>query len=248
MAPKVLDSSSGTSKSKNPLPLRQGTLSFTASKRAASTGSLNPKVKGAKALSARASSLLTKAEVPETIEIVSSSSEDESDFRNLEDEDAVPSVSRRNAGVESEEGEPALKRRRLRTHDEARIKSVFDSREGAENVDSQKDDVKGAKAGKGKPDLRDRTGRWRKHYGVVRTKMGNLKPIHAEEQTMIDHVLRVFDLSYEYGPCIGVTRLQRWERAEALGLNPPPEVKEILLTREGSDDKRFSQCVFYDEV
>jgi hypothetical protein len=27
--------------------------------------------------------------------------------------------------------------------------------------------------------------------------------------------------SYEYGPCIGVTRLQRWERAEALDLNPP---------------------------
>lgn len=206
MAPKVLDSSSGTSKSKNPPPLRQGTLSFTASKRAASTGSLNPKVKGAKALSARASSLLTKAEVPETIEIVSSSSEDESDFRNLEDEDAVPSVSRRNAGVESEEGEPALKRRRLRTHDEAKIKSVFDSREGAENVDSQKDDVKGAKAGKGKPDLRDRTGRWRKHYGVVRTKMGNLKPSECAGATRLRGLLCYLERGFVDGYMLFVDR------------------------------------------
>lgn len=30
--------------------------------------------------------------------------------------------------------------------------------------------------------------------------------------------------SYEYGPCAGVTRLERWERADALGLKPPPEV------------------------
>jgi hypothetical protein len=30
--------------------------------------------------------------------------------------------------------------------------------------------------------------------------------------------------SYEYGPCVGVTRLERWERAAALGLSPPVEV------------------------
>lgn len=34
-----------------------------------------------------------------------------------------------------------------------------------------------------------------------------------------------FIRSYEYGPCIGVTRLERWNRAEALGLSPPPEVR-----------------------
>lgn len=37
----------------------------------------------------------------------------------------------------------------------------------------------------------------------------------------------MFDIrvrSYEYGPCVGVTRLERWERAQAMGLNPPDEV------------------------
>ena len=34
----------------------------------------------------------------------------------------------------------------------------------------------------------------------------------------------VLNRSYEYGPCIGMTRLERWERAHALGLNPPTEV------------------------
>ncbi len=33
--------------------------------------------------------------------------------------------------------------------------------------------------------------------------------------------------SYEYGPCIGMTRLQRWERADALGLNPPLAVSTL---------------------
>ncbi len=36
--------------------------------------------------------------------------------------------------------------------------------------------------------------------------------------------VRVLTRTYEYGPCVGVTRLERWERAAALGLNPPPEV------------------------
>ncbi len=30
--------------------------------------------------------------------------------------------------------------------------------------------------------------------------------------------------TYDYGPCVGVTRLERWERAKALDLNPPEEV------------------------
>ncbi|KAL1940883.1 hypothetical protein VTO73DRAFT_7924 [Trametes versicolor] len=99
---------------------------------------------------------------------------------------------------------------------------------------------------KTKLDLEDK--RWRKQYGVVREKMGHLEPVHAQGQTMVHHILRVFDLSYEYGPCIGVSRLYRWERAHALGLNPPLEVKEILLTKEGSTDEQFTQSVFHNQV
>ncbi|KAI0765638.1 DNA polymerase delta, subunit 4-domain-containing protein [Trametes elegans] len=90
--------------------------------------------------------------------------------------------------------------------------------------------------------------RWRKQFGLAREKMGYLPPVHGEGQSMVHHILRVFDLSYEYGPCVGVSRLDRWERAHALGLNPPPEVKEILMTQESSTDAQFSQSVFHGEV
>ncbi|KAJ8312493.1 hypothetical protein KUTeg_009866 [Tegillarca granosa] len=36
-------------------------------------------------------------------------------------------------------------------------------------------------------------------------------------------ILKQFDLALEYGPCIGITRLERWERAKQHGMNPPPE-------------------------
>ncbi|KAI0036197.1 DNA polymerase delta, subunit 4-domain-containing protein, partial [Vararia minispora EC-137] len=88
--------------------------------------------------------------------------------------------------------------------------------------------------------------RWDKAYGVARAKMGHLPPVHAEKQTRVHHILRVFDMSYEYGPCIGVTRLQRWERARALGLNPPQEVHDILVTREGNDNPDYAQSVLYE--
>ncbi|KDQ61463.1 hypothetical protein JAAARDRAFT_54829 [Jaapia argillacea MUCL 33604] len=97
-------------------------------------------------------------------------------------------------------------------------------------------------------DVEDKAGKWNKHYGDVRRKMGNLKPIHAKGQSKVHHILRVFDLSDEYGPCIGVTRLDRWERAAALGLNPPPEVREILTTKQGFEEDEFKQSVFYGEV
>lgn len=62
-----------------------------------------------------------------------------------------------------------------------------------------------------------------------------------------------------------MTRLERWERAETLGLRPPPEastykmhltineaivfqVRQILLTKEGSEKEEYVQCVLYGEV
>ncbi|EPT02957.1 hypothetical protein FOMPIDRAFT_1142917 [Fomitopsis schrenkii] len=164
-----------------------------------------------------------------------------------------------------------LKRRKVRVTN----KGVFGSRDGTENIGRSdaraaptKAKARGAKARasldesdaaakalrkkKGELDDLPQDGRWRKHYGAVREKMGNLEPVHGEDQSPVDHILRIFDLSYEYGPCIGVTRLERWNRAEALGLSPPPEacrlVKEILMTKEGSDNPRFTECVFNGEV
>ncbi|KAM0916517.1 hypothetical protein ACQ4PT_010133 [Festuca glaucescens] len=40
--------------------------------------------------------------------------------------------------------------------------------------------------------------------------------------------LRQFDLDMKFGPCIGVNRLQRWERASSMGLQPPPHLRDLL--------------------
>ena len=71
--------------------------------------------------------------------------------------------------------------------------------------------------------------------------------------------------SYKYGPCIGTTRMERWKRAKALGLNPPIEVCrfitaflrqlrgtgqvfEILSTKEGHEDQEYVQNVLHGEL
>uniref|UniRef100_A0A0D9X4Q7 DNA polymerase delta subunit 4 n=1 Tax=Leersia perrieri TaxID=77586 RepID=A0A0D9X4Q7_9ORYZ len=43
---------------------------------------------------------------------------------------------------------------------------------------------------------------------------------------------REFDMDMRYGPCLGLTRAQRWRRAAALGLVPPPAVIAVC-----SDDQ-----------
>ncbi|XP_044872007.1 DNA polymerase delta subunit 4 isoform X2 [Mauremys mutica] len=86
------------------------------------------------------------------------------------------------------------------------------------------------------------------------TKEGSLQPeavpVPAESPTDSSlhpaqlEMLKQFDLSWEYGPCTGITRLQRWERAESLGLSPPLMVRETLLEHEG--DPSFMHCLWRD--
>ncbi|XP_046382544.1 DNA polymerase delta subunit 4-like [Ischnura elegans] len=55
-------------------------------------------------------------------------------------------------------------------------------------------------------------------------------------------VLRQFDLNWKYGPCINITRLERWDRAYKLGLQPPKVVKEMILNHLG--DRNYTECVW----
>ncbi|KAJ6258968.1 hypothetical protein Dda_5863 [Drechslerella dactyloides] len=58
-------------------------------------------------------------------------------------------------------------------------------------------------------------------------------PVHQEGLTDYEKILRHFDLSSQYGPCIGsTTRLQRWSRAHRFNLHPPIEVLAVLLKSE----------------
>ena len=50
-------------------------------------------------------------------------------------------------------------------------------------------------------------------------------------------------LEQKFGPALGLTRLERWERADKLDLSPPADVLRIL--REvGDDDPEFRDCVW----
>ncbi|KAK3297819.1 DNA polymerase delta, subunit 4-domain-containing protein [Chaetomium fimeti] len=55
---------------------------------------------------------------------------------------------------------------------------------------------------------------------------------HTQDLTTGEKVLRYFDVSSQYGPCVGIARLKRWQRAQRLGLNPPVEVLAVLLKEE----------------
>ncbi|KAK2810985.1 hypothetical protein FQN50_002578 [Emmonsiellopsis sp. PD_5] len=66
-----------------------------------------------------------------------------------------------------------------------------------------------------------------------REEAGRIAPrVHQEHLTRNEKILRHFDLSNQYGPCIGIARVKRWKRAHGLGLNPPIEVLAVLLKEE----------------
>ncbi|BBN00319.1 DNA polymerase delta subunit 4 [Marchantia polymorpha subsp. ruderalis] len=52
----------------------------------------------------------------------------------------------------------------------------------------------------------------------------------------IESTLRQFDMNMAYGPCLGITRMERWERATRLGLSPPSNVRDMIVNLEASQD------------
>lgn len=51
-----------------------------------------------------------------------------------------------------------------------------------------------------------------------------------------EDILRKFDMNMAYGPCLGMTRLARWERARSLGLTPPEEIEGLLKAAKVRSD------------
>ncbi|KAH7156939.1 DNA polymerase delta, subunit 4-domain-containing protein [Dactylonectria macrodidyma] len=71
--------------------------------------------------------------------------------------------------------------------------------------------------------------------------------VHQEGLSLQEKVLRYFDVSSQYGPCIGTPRMKRWQRAERLGLNPPVEVLAVLLKEENKGVKNINTA-HMDEI
>uniref|UniRef100_A0A4W5M3F3 DNA polymerase delta 4, accessory subunit n=1 Tax=Hucho hucho TaxID=62062 RepID=A0A4W5M3F3_9TELE len=68
------------------------------------------------------------------------------------------------------------------------------------------------------------------------------RPLTAREEGLQE--LRQFDQDWRYGPCTGISRLQRWERAAWHGLNPPQEIRDMLLS--GDTDPDYTHCLWSD--
>ncbi|KAK3314512.1 DNA polymerase delta, subunit 4-domain-containing protein [Apodospora peruviana] len=65
---------------------------------------------------------------------------------------------------------------------------------------------------------------------------------HTEGLSTGEKVLRYFDVSSHYGPCIGISRIKRWQRAERLGLKPPIEVLAVLIREEEKGNKAIEKA------
>ncbi|KAJ5924548.1 hypothetical protein N7466_008735 [Penicillium verhagenii] len=85
--------------------------------------------------------------------------------------------------------------------------------------------------------LKDIQKHWREQSGR------NSIRVHHEDVKLEEKVLRNFDLSSQYGPCIGMDRTQRWRRAQRLGLSPPIEVLAILLKGDLNEQSHMEELV-----
>ncbi|OGM50979.1 DNA polymerase delta subunit 4 [Aspergillus bombycis] len=80
---------------------------------------------------------------------------------------------------------------------------------------------------------------WRKEEEKIRGPR-----FHQQDLALHEKILRHFDLSSQFGPCIGIARLKRWRRANSLNLSPPIEVLAVLLKHK--DDVK--QRAYVDEL
>lgn len=54
-------------------------------------------------------------------------------------------------------------------------------------------------------------------------------------------LLRKFDMELKFGPSTGMTRMERWDRANAFGLNPPQYIRELLQQTVAAAAEKKSQ-------
>ncbi|CCG81598.1 DNA polymerase delta subunit 4 [Taphrina deformans PYCC 5710] len=66
--------------------------------------------------------------------------------------------------------------------------------------------------------------------------------------TNVETILRDFDLTGKYGPCVGISRLDRYNRAVAMKMNPPVEVGKILNTQQAQEQAEYKHDLFYGRL
>ncbi|CBI26425.3 unnamed protein product, partial [Vitis vinifera] len=78
---------------------------------------------------------------------------------------------------------------------------------------------------------------------VVQPSTLSAHNLQDDEYDGNETVLRQFDMNMAYGPCLGMSRLARWERAQRLGLNPPKEIETLLKQGKARADCLWDGCV-----
>lgn len=77
------------------------------------------------------------------------------------------------------------------------------------------------------------------HFPVKKSSTSGSKDASAlpnpKVKAELDRLIQ-FDLNWEYGPCSGITRLERWERAESFGQKPPQDIRDLILLHPGDPD------------
>ena len=71
--------------------------------------------------------------------------------------------------------------------------------------------------------------------GLTSTKVSST--LTQDEIDSARKLLCQFDMNFKYGPCVGIGRTFRWERAQKFELDPPTRVIEILR------DKRYQMAI-----
>ncbi|MCJ1435258.1 hypothetical protein MMC27_004630 [Xylographa pallens] len=86
-----------------------------------------------------------------------------------------------------------------------------------------------------------------KRYWKKKEEERKAPRVHQQGLSVEEKVLREFDLSSQFGPCVGIARTKRWKRAEALGLKPPLEVLAVLLKADNKNSVQV-QRAYVDEL
>ncbi|KAF2857372.1 hypothetical protein K470DRAFT_297145 [Piedraia hortae CBS 480.64] len=68
--------------------------------------------------------------------------------------------------------------------------------------------------------------------------------VHQNGLSRDEKILREWDLSTHYGPCIGISRKRRWCRANGLGLDPAIEVLAVIMR----EDKKNTGRAYIDDL
>ncbi|KAK9359075.1 DNA polymerase delta, subunit 4-domain-containing protein [Lipomyces starkeyi] len=89
--------------------------------------------------------------------------------------------------------------------------------------------------------------RYRAYFDKTQ-KVNIAAPIHQQGVSTVVRILKNFDLTAAYGPTVGMTRLQRWRRAEKLGLKPPEVVYKILISKEGKSMDELREGYLYGQI